>query len=357
MLSTQLSGRFEQSTDRRWSELEHLLRQPSRVVILTHKNPDGDAVGSALGMMRILNKAGHHRVSVIIPDSSPAFLRWLPGHSSILIYERNPESAAKELTSAELVIMVDFNDPERLGTEIQTLLEKITKPSVLIDHHPGGTGFARYNFSFPQFGSTAELIYEILKRLRLIDLLDTDSATCLLTGIITDTLGFKVSSSSPALFRTVADLLEYGVKIDEIFNRVYNQFSAERLRFTGYCLSEKMVILPDLQTAYIWLTKEEMNRFSHQKGDTEGLVNYPLSIAGISIAVLFTEQDDHIKLSLRSKGDLPVNELASKYFKGGGHLNAAGGKSYRSMKETLAYFEKILKEFLNQPKLPPDNEK
>jgi phosphoesterase RecJ-like protein len=219
---------------------------------------------------------------------------------------------------------------------------------IIIDHHPGNPPFYDYGIVNTAKGSTCELVFLFLEGLGLLDRLNGNLSTCLYAGITTDTLGLQVSSSYSEIYRVVGLLVDNGAEIDKVYSSIYMQFSHHRMQLLGYCLAEKMILMPEYQVAYIWLTKEELSRFSHVKGDTEGFVNYPLSIKNINFTVLFTELEGEIKLSLRSKGDIPVNEFASLYFNGGGHRNASGGRCSLSMEETLSKFESQVKEFMTK---------
>jgi len=327
-----------------WPELKEIFLNPVKILILTHKNPDGDAIGSALGLKWILQKLGHP-VNVVIPDDSPLFLKWLPGHNEILVNDRKPDPVIPQLfNECELIICCDFNTPERLGS-VETLLGGCTAPSLLIDHHPPRESFTDWQLVDSSKGSTSELILLLIEKLQLVGYIGVEPATCLLAGIMTDTVGLKVSCSYPEVFESVAALMRLGADKDRIHHEIYNTFSADRMRLLGYSLDKNMKVLPEFRTAYIALTMSELNSYHHRKGDTEGFVNYPLSISGIVFSVLFTEQNDHIKLSLRSSGSFPANDFAQKYFLGGGHVNAAGGRFFGTMSEAILRFESVLEEY------------
>ena len=327
-----------------WDDIRTILLNPCKLLILTHKYPDGDAVGSALGLKRILQKLGH-TVDVVIPDDSPLFLQWLPGYNEISVHDRQSGQIIPQVfADCDLIICSDFNTPERLGL-VESMFRQSTKPSFLIDHHPVGEAFTKWQLVDSSKGSTSELIFLIIEKLQLTEYVGIEAATCLLAGIMTDTVGLKVSCSYPEVFETVAALLRIGADKDRIYSEIYNMFSADRMRLLGYSLHNNMKIIPEFRTAYIALTLSELNSYHHKKGDTEGFVNYPLSMAGIVFSVLFTEQNDHIKLSLRSLGSFPANEFAQKYFAGGGHKNAAGGRFSGSMKEAICRFESVLEEY------------
>jgi phosphoesterase RecJ-like protein len=327
-----------------WAELRAIFSDPLRILILTHKNPDGDAVGSALGLKWFLSKSGH-QVEIAIPDDSPGFLKWLPGHQDIFVHDRKSGKEIPQLfRECDFIVCVDFNTPERLGS-VESLLRAADKPSLLIDHHPDGVVFTDIFLVDPSMGSTAELLYHMIRKLDFEGQISAEGATCLLAGILTDTVGLKVSCSYPGVFETVAALMRLGAEKDRIYKEIYNMFSADRMRLLGYSLDRNMKIIPDYRTAYIALTNKELNSYNHRKGDTEGFVNYPLSISGVVFSVLFTEQTDHIKLSLRSRGSFPANEFARLHFHGGGHRNAAGGRFFGTMDQALAFFESCLDEF------------
>ncbi len=338
------TGKLNLNQELGWDDIRTVFLNPCKVLILTHKNPDGDAVGSALGLQSILNNLGH-TANVVIPDDSPAFLKWLPGHGGIAINDRKSVDIIHKLfTECDLIICADFNTPERMG-EVEKSFVQYPKPAFLIDHHPVQQDFTRLQLVDPSKGSTSELVFLMIRKLKLVEFVGTDAATCLLAGIMTDTVGLKVSCSYPEIFETVAELMRLGADKDRIYFEIYNMFSADRMRLLGYSLDKNMKILPEYRTAYIALTIKELNSYRHKKGDTEGFVNYPLSIAGIVFSVLFTEQNDHIKLSLRSRGSFPANEFAQKYFNGGGHKNAAGGRFFGTFQEALARFESVLEEY------------
>ena len=322
------------------------INTPARILILSHKNPDGDALGSSLGLKSVLESLGH-QVKVFIPDMAPDSIKWLPGYENVGVFERSPKSFPGFIEDPEIVFFLDFNNPDRLG-DMGELLKSLNGLKILIDHHPANDPFFDIAIRDTSRGSTCEMIFLLLEDLGFLDRLNENAATCLYTGIITDTLGLQVSSSYSEIYRIVGHLVEAGIVIEDVFNNIYHQFSLSRMQLLGYCLVNKLKLLPEHEVAYIWLTQEELARFNHIKGDTEGFVNYPLSIKNIRFTVLFTELDGEVKLSLRSKGNIPVNEFASQYFNGGGHRNAAGGRSQLSMEEALEYFEDNVKKFMER---------
>ncbi len=312
----------------------------NRVAVLTHTNPDGDAIGSSLALALALNKMGVE-TNVVIPDGLPDFLRWLPGIERSTTFKYKQEKAIKIIEGADLIFCLDFNDPERLNG-MQTYLFQSEAKKVLIDHHEDPVDFADITISETWRGSVGEMIYLLLEEIFQENILDKDIATCLYVAIMTDTGNFNYASSYPEIFHIVGDLMHYDIEKDRIYSNVYDAFSEDRIRLQGYCMLEKMVVLPQYHTAYISLTDKELRKFNHRKGDTEGFVNLPFSVKGIKFTALFVEKKDRIKVSLRSRGNFPVNRIATEHYHGGGHVNAAGGDSFRSMEETLSLFESLL---------------
>jgi len=313
------------------------------IAIVTHTNPDGDAIGSSLALCLALRKLGKD-ARVVIPDGLPDFLRWLPGIKLSTTFAYKQEIGTEIIREADLIFCLDFNDPKRLGG-IRELLDASSSPKILIDHHEDPVPFADLTLSETWRGSVGEMVYVFLKAQFEEDLLDRDVATCLYVAIMTDTGNFSFASSYPEVFRVAGELLTYGINKDQIFSNVYDSFTEDRMRLQGYCMQEKMVVLPAYHTAYISLTDDELRRFSHRKGDTEGFVNIPFGIKGIRFSALFVEKKDRIKASFRSRGTFPVNRVASEHYNGGGHVNAAGGDSFLSMDDTLAHFEALLPQY------------
>jgi len=319
------------------------IQTANRVAILTHTNPDGDAIGSSLALAQVFKKQGID-ARVVIPDGLPDFLRWLPGIELSTTFAYKKEQAIEIIGGADLIFCLDFNDPNRLSGVEEHLLTSTAK-KVLIDHHQDPVNFTDISISETWRGSVGEMIYLFLKEVFPEDMLDKEIATCLYVAIMTDTGNFNYASSYPEIFHIVGDLMKYDLEKDMIYSNVYDAFSVDRMRLQGYCMQEKMVVLPKFQTAYISLTDEELKRFNHRKGDTEGFVNIPFSIKGIRFTALFVEKKDRIKVSFRSRGDFPVNRIAAEKYHGGGHINAAGGDSFLTMRETLTYFESLLPEY------------
>ncbi|MCK5136964.1 MAG: bifunctional oligoribonuclease/PAP phosphatase NrnA [Bacteroidales bacterium] len=317
-----------------------LIGSAKNIAILTHTNPDGDAIGSSLALGLALKKKGID-ARVVIPDGLPDFLRWLPGIELSTTFVYKKEKAIGIIEGADLIFCLDFNDPNRLNGFEEYLFKSKAK-KILIDHHEDPVRFADITISETWRGSVGEMIYLFLKEIFEEDILDKDIATCLYVAIMTDTGNFNYASSYPEIFHVVGDLMKYDLEKDRIYSNVYDAFSEDRMRLLGYCLQEKMVVLPGYHTAYISINDEELKRFKHRKGDTEGIVNIPFSVKGVRFTALFIEKKDRIKVSFRSRGSFPVNRIAAEHYQGGGHTNAAGGDSFLSMEETLQFFESLL---------------
>ena len=329
-----------------FSPLKNILKEKKKILLTSHTNPDGDAVGSLLGMSLFLTRQGHE-VEMLLPDRFPEYLSWLPGASGIRIYGEGNAFADELFGASEVLIALDYNDTGRLDAASEAM-KSSQAVKVLIDHHadPDRSQYDQI-YSTIHTSSTAEIVFEIISFLdkRLID---KDIATCLFTGILTDTGSFTYGCDSPGTFNVVAELVGTGISPSNISRLVYGNFSESRMRLLGYSISEKLKVLPEFCTAYISLTNDELKRFKYSKGDTEGVVNYALSLKGVRFAALFLQRKDRIRISFRSKGDFPVNEFARKHYQGGGHKNAAGGDSFESMDDTILQFEKRLSECTDQ---------
>lgn len=319
-----------------------------KIAIIPHYNPDGDAIGSALGLCLLLEKAGKD-VQVISPTQFPSFLNWMPRRGNIKVLGKKSEKNPDLFKDVDLIIGVDFNAPNRINN-ISDRFEASTAYKVLIDHHPNPASFTNLVFSETTYSSTAELLFELIENTRYKELLDKDIATCLYTGIMTDTGSFSFNSSNPNTFRIVSELLKLGVEKNIVYDRVYNSFSLDRMRFMGHVMLNRMIIIPELKTGYIYITAKDRKDFSEQFGDTENFVNFPLSVKGIIFSAIFIERDNFVKISFRSKGNFSVNEFSSKHFNGGGHTNASGGESRLSLQETREKFVSILSEYENDLK-------
>ncbi len=325
------------------NQLKAYLSKPRKVVITTHKGPDGDAMGSSLALYNYLLKKGH-LVHVITPNDYPSYLKWMKGDEHVIEYCFNEEKAKKITESAEIIFCLDFNTLTRIDS-YATVLERSNALRVLIDHHQQPDTFD-FNFSDTSACSTAQLIFEFFELLEDADEIDQDIAECLYAGIMTDTGNFRFSSVSAKTHQIVSFLMEKGARNDWVYDQIHDNNSVNRLKLLGYCLSEKMEIVDDLAVAIITLNKEELNRFNFKKGDTEGIVNYALSVEGVNVAAFMVERDGIIKISFRSKGNISVNQLARDHFNGGGHINAAGGVA-STIKEATTKFKRTILNYIN----------
>jgi len=319
---------------------------PLNFLIVTHVNPDGDAIGSALGLYHVMKNMSLN-VEIMVPNNFPSFLKWIPGTSKIHNYEYLKKKGDDILNKADTIFCLDFNAESRLGNMAKSFMSTRAK-KVLIDHHPNPENFCEACYSDTRASSTAEIIYHLLTRDFGKEYIDKDSATSLYTGILTDTGSFSFNSSNPGTFRTIAEILEYGIDKDKIYSNVYDNYSENRMHLLGYTLYSKMKVLKEYQTAYIYLNEKELEDFNFKIGDTEGFVNYPFSIKDIRFTALFLEKKEHVKISFRSKGDFSCNNFARKHFDGGGHRNAAGGESKISLDDTINKFLNKLPDYKDQ---------
>ena len=326
------------------SSIKELLSSPKKIVIIPHKNPDGDAIGSTLGLLHYLNQYNHDAV-IIAPNDYPDFLKWMPGEASVLKYDHQKDNCDALLISAELIFTLDFNSLGRIGS-MQDIVSNSDAIKSMIDHHQQPDDYAKFMYSDVSMSSTCEMVYNFIDMLDDTDKVNADIATCLYTGIMTDTGSFRFPSTTSATHKIIGNLIEKGANNSQIHNNIMDTNSYERTQLLGRALSNLKVV-PEYRTAYITLTQEELNTFNFKKGDTEGFVNYGLSLKGVIFAAIFIEsqQDNIIKISLRSKGDFSVNELSRSYFEGGGHTNAAGGKSDLNMSDTIDKFISILPQY------------
>lgn len=323
-----------------YKEIHRWIHRAGNILVFTHVNPDGDAVGSALGLCLYLRKKGK-TADAMTPNDFPDFLKWLPGSAGLVRFQGHRQEARSLIGKADLIIMLDFNDRRRMGYAKDSIMAS-EAPKVLIDHHPGPDQIAGLVLTDTMTSSTAEMVYNLISLKGDNALIDKDIASCLFAGIMTDTGCFSFNSSCPSTYMAVSALLAAGIDKDGIYDKIYNQFSPDRIRLLGYCLHRKMTVLPGLHTAYITLSLKEQEEFRFVTGDSEGFVNYPLSIAGIIFSVLIIEKKEHVKLSFRSKGAFSVNDFAGRHFNGGGHDNAAGGESYDSLEKTVNQLKEIL---------------
>ncbi len=324
-------------------DLKIRLKEPQKVMITTHHKPDGDALGSSLGLSLVLKALGHE-VYVISPSDFPAFLAWLPEAETIIEYLNHKENCDLWIKDANLIFCLDFNHLKRVNA-MENSIASSKALKIMIDHHLDPQGFEDLSFWDPEASSTCQLIYRFLAKLDLLSLINHKIATCLYTGIFTDSGSFRFPRTSPELHSIAAKLIEKGADNVDIGERINGSQSLNRLKFLGYCIQEKLVVLSELKTAYFYINKEELEVFHIETGETDGIINYLLTLNGILLAAFFVERQDKIKISFRSKGSFPVNELASKYFNGGGHLNASGGESYTNLEETVKKFQLVLQEY------------
>jgi phosphoesterase RecJ-like protein len=327
-------------------EIHDLIQNSKKAAIIIHQGPDGDAIGSSLAWSHILRKLGVN-VQIIAPDAFPDFLKWMPGADDIILYDRHEAQGKKALAGADVIFCLDFNAADRMS-HAEAAVTGAGKPIVCIDHHRFPTAFARYYYTDDTASSTAELIYRLTLELGSENLIDQDIAACLYTGIVTDTGSFRYPSVTPALMQIAAALMQTGIDHARIHMDLFDSNTEDMTRLRGFALSEKLVVMADASTAYIALSDEELKRFNNKKGYTEGLVNQALAIKGVHLAALFTEGDGLIKISLRSHGNLDVNQLARAHFNGGGHVNAAGGRSHDAMHIVVAKFEEVAKVMANE---------
>ena len=324
-----------------------LISQPKNAVIVTHFKPDADALGSSLGFAGYLRKKGHH-VTVITPSDYPDFLAWMPGNEEVIALSkesREPEKKATELIAkADIIFCLDFSSLSRIN-DLGDHVRKSDATKVLIDHHLEPESFATFEQWDFHAASTAGLVFDLITELGDLQLIDNNIANCLYAGLMTDTGGFRHSNTTQKEFLIASELVGRGANPSMVSKLIYDTNTLERLRLLGFVLSQKLKVLPEYKTAYMTLTSDELKQFGSQTGDTEGLVNYGLSIKGVKLSVLMYDRKDEIKLSFRSLADFSANEVARKHFEGGGHKNASGGQSKLSLVETLQKFLSILPEY------------
>lgn len=320
------------------------LSSPKKIFITTHVKPDADALGSSLGLANYLIKKGHE-VTVVTPTDYPSFLNWMEGNDSVLDFSREDQQqkATTALNEADVIFCLDFSGLSRVN-ELGEMIRKSDAYIVNIDHHQDPEDFADFRYWSTEAAATCELIYELIVKLGDKDLIDKDIAECLYAGIMTDTGGFRHPNTTKNVHLVVAELIEIGANPSQIANWIYDSNSVNRLKFIGFAISRRLVVLEDLHTAYFAISKKDLKKYQSRTGDTEGLVNYALSLDGIKLAALFSEREDGIKISFRSSSEVAVNKFAASYFNGGGHKNAAGGKSEQTLKDTIERFESLVEE-------------
>lgn len=329
--------------------LQNALQTQQNICIVTHKNPDGDAVGSTLALQLGLQQLDH-KVTSIVPNDFPEFLKWVPNQEQILRFNKSKDECITALQQANFIFTLDFNDFSRCG-DVADAFTSVKADFVMIDHHQEPSNYAKYTYSDSKMGSTCEMIYHFFDKLNRLDLINQEIATCMYLGIMTDTGSFRYPATTSITHQVVAKLIEAGANNTAIHQQTFDVNSYQRMQLLGLAL-KNLNVIPEYKTAYIHLNKDELNAHNYKKGDTEGFVNYALSLQGITFAVIFIESldEDLIKISFRSKNDFDVNQFARAYFDGGGHKNAAGGRSIKNLTETISYFkEKLsLQEVLKQ---------
>ena len=327
--------------------VEKWFERAEKIVIVSHVSPDGDAIGSSLGLYHFLDALGK-RVNVIMPNSFPAFFKWMPGANDIIIYNKYKDFADKLIQEADVICCLDFNVLSRID-EMEEAVKNSPARKLLVDHHLNPGDFSRITISHPGMSSTSELVFRLICQLGCFEDITKEGAECIYTGMMTDTGGFTYNSNSREIYLIIGELLSKGIDKDEICRRVFNTHSEGRLRLMGYVLYEKMQVFPAYRSALITLTREEQSRFQYAKGDTEGFVNMPLSMKDVDFSVFLREdtEKDMIKVSLRSVGDFPCNKVAADFFNGGGHLNASGGEFYGPMEEAVELFNQALAKYEN----------
>lgn len=341
MISEKIAG-FHIFPEQEVQGLKALLGSPRRIVITTHKNPDGDALGSSLGLWHVLVQLGHDAV-VVSPNAFDHFLAWMPGSKQVVNAYKDMEGAGKLFENAEVIFCLDFSASRRVG-EIEQFMMEAQGQKVMVDHHIDPEGWPDFLFHVEGISSTAELIFRLVSQMGHGGLVNKDVAECLYTGLMTDTGSFRFSSTTADVHRIVAELLDRGLDVGRIHNLVYDNFRESRMRFIGHLLLNKLKVLPEFKTSYITISIDEIKRFRVKAGDTEGIVNYNLSLKGVNFGVLMKETPEGTKLSFRSIGRFPCNEFAA-HFNGGGHANASGGKVDLSLAETEAMFIGLLEEY------------
>ncbi|MBI9066163.1 MAG: bifunctional oligoribonuclease/PAP phosphatase NrnA [Salinivirgaceae bacterium] len=327
------------------------ISQAKNIVIVSHKNPDGDAIGSGLALYHLL-KNKNKNVVFVVPNQLPVYLNWMNAYAEILNFELNKEKGLEILDQADLFLMLDFNHRSRLSDMGDKIINS-KAAKILIDHHPNPEEIAELIYSRTSASSTAEMVYEFIESVFSLEDINKTIAECLFVGIMTDTGSFSYNSSNPITFGIVSNLLKREIDKDYITDKIYNNYSESRLRLLGHAINTNLRVLPEYQAAYIFLSKKDLENYNFQPGDTEGFVNYPLSIHNVVFSAIFIEKEGVTKCSFRSKGSFPANIVSKENFNGGGHINAAGGESKLGLSETINKFEEILpkyEKFLKQNK-------
>ncbi len=327
--------------------LNSLIDDARHIVIFSHRSPDGDAIGSSLGMAAYLRQRGKEDVKVVVPDMFPNFLQWLPGTMDILRYDKKKEEVEKAAADADLMLCLDFNDASRTA-DVEPLITESKAKKILIDHHLNPMVSVDFTVSHPEACSTCELVFRLIWQLGGFGQMDAGVAVPIYCGMMTDTGGFTYNSTRPEIFFIISQLLTKGINKDKIYRNVFNNYSVWRMRLTGYVLYTKLNVQPEYHAAYFTLTRQDLKRFHFMKGDAEGLVNMPLQIKGVKLSISLREDTEKLNtvwVSLRSVDDFPCNRLAEQYFNGGGHLNASGGHLFCSIEEAERIVNRAIREF------------
>lgn len=325
------------------SKAKKAIDYADKIVIVAHVGPDGDAIGASLALWHYLMTIEKEPV-VIVPNPFPGFLAWMPGAECILDYDNYKEKSDELIAAADLIFTLDFNTGNRMGKMADAVLNAPAN-KILVDHHLNPDSFAKIRISYPEISSTSELIFRLICRLGDFSKINLACAECIYTGMMTDTGGFTYNSNNQEIYIIIAELVKIGIDKDDIYKKVFNTSSVDRLRLMGFCLFHKMKVFPEYRTALITLTGKELYQFNYTNGDAEGFVNIPLSIAGVDFSVFMREDTDKIKISFRSQGSFPANKVAADLFNGGGHLNAAGGESNLTLAESIKKFEEALPDY------------
>jgi phosphoesterase RecJ-like protein len=327
------------------TRLKEILDTPKNVLIVSHYNPDGDALGASIAWAKTLESLGH-RTMCVVPNNFPHFLEWMPGAERIRVYSRHAAEVNAAAATADVICCLDFNNPSRLEGLTAAIEANTHAVRMLVDHHLAPPEeYFDLSFSYPEASSTSYIVYKLISRLAGGHTIDRDMGTVLYVGMMTDTGNFSFSFLTPDLFRVIAALVEKGIDIPYINFKVYNSYTEGRVRLLGYAIGPKMDVFEDGQAACISLSEAELRRFHFKQGDSEGFVNYPLSIETVKMSALLLENHKFIRVSLRSRGDVDVNAFARRYFEGGGHRNAAGGKSTDTMEATIKRYKQAVREF------------
>ena len=324
-------------------DIVEALKVPSYVTIVSHRNPDGDAIGSSMALYHMLNSFGH-TVRVVMPSEYPAVFEWIPDVHKVVIYDIEPERARECLEMAQIVFALDFNSLDRID-KMGLIIHELDKRVIMIDHHIDPEPIGEIMMSDTEASSTVELIYKLFEQAGWMKRFTLDMAECIYAGLITDTGSFR-HATNPDVYRIAGELKKMGLDDFSVQERVFDNMTEKQLRLLGHCLANRMEIIPEHSTGIIALTKQDYLNFNIQRGDTEGIVNYLLKIPGIKVAAFITEQPKLVKLSLRSKGMISVQQIASENFKGGGHFNASGGYSYKSLASVVSTFKNILPKYI-----------